>query len=257
MKMMLPKPVDRWLVVSGLLAFFLTKNLYAYRPFSTEDAGVAGKGVFQTELSYDFLEWKGEDKENVFLVVAPIYGISERVEFSAEIPYLLHNPESGENEQGLGDINLVLKTLLKEETKTPALVVKVLGKMSNGSKDKGLGSGDKDLGICVAVSKTFGKLTAHSHFGYVFVGDAGDPNIRNIYLYGLALDWQMNEKFNLVGEIAGCRHPDRISTSNPLSLFTGFVYKFSEKFIFDFALKFGLTDASPEFNPALGVSVTY
>ena len=81
-------------------------NAFAYRPFATEDAGVAGQGVTQVEVSLDRLEWKNGDDDFMFMVV-PIYGVTEKLEVSAELPYLWHEPDTGDSESGVGDMNLV------------------------------------------------------------------------------------------------------------------------------------------------------
>lgn len=152
-------------------------SAYAYRPFVTEDAGVAGKGVIQLETSWDYLDWDNDDAEHALLFV-PIYGITERLELSAEIPYLFH-----EQEDGIGDINVVGKFLMLNETeKFPAFTLKGILKTSSGDADRGLGSGDLDYSIVLVTSKGFGSLTLHGMLGYTFVGDMG-RRMSGIYIY--------------------------------------------------------------------------
>ncbi len=130
--------------------------VYAYRPFATEDAGVAGKGVAQLEVSWDSLEWEDGKKENNLLFV-PIYGITERIELSVEIQYMFHDPKGEDvlDQDGIGDINIVGKFLLIEEgERNPAFTIKAVLKTQTGDAGKGLGSGDKDYSIVAAVSKT-------------------------------------------------------------------------------------------------------
>lgn len=233
--------------------------VYAYRPFATEDAGVAGKGVAQLEISWDHLKWDNHDKENNFLLV-PIYGITDRIELSVEIPYMFHNPESGEenSEDGLGDINIVGKFLLIEEgEKTPAFTIKAVLKTSSGDYERGLGSGDKDYSIVAAASKTIGDFQLHGMFGYTFVGDNGDENIQDIYLYGIGLDYGLTENFHLVAEIAGNRHSDRTSDNDPVSGLVGATYKISEHLTIDGGIRFGFNDAMPDWNTTLGMSITF
>src|SRR3990172_5518012 len=103
-----------WALLVVLSVFIASQAAHAYRPFATEDAGVAGKGVAQLEMSWDYLSWKNKDKENVLLFV-PIYGITDNIELSVEVPYLFHRPAEGDNINGIGDINLVGKFLILEE----------------------------------------------------------------------------------------------------------------------------------------------
>ena len=62
----------------------LPETALAYRPFYTEDAGVAGLGIFQTEVSLDYFKWKNGDIDKIFLLVSPIWGPTENVELSTE-----------------------------------------------------------------------------------------------------------------------------------------------------------------------------
>ena len=75
-----------WILVLG-------NSSFAYRPFGTEDAGVAGKGVVQTETSFDSLKWNDGKTERNFLLV-PIYGLTDNLEVSAEILRALRRRDS-------------------------------------------------------------------------------------------------------------------------------------------------------------------
>jgi hypothetical protein len=229
----------------------------AYRPFITEDAGVAGKGVAQLEGSWDYLSWDNDDKENVFLLV-PVYGITERIELSLEIPYLLHNPQEEKSERGIGDIIFVGKFLLFEEKDLyPAFTVKGVVKTDSGNEEKGLGSGDWDYSIVAVTSKTIGAFMFHAMLGYTFVGDNGDENIRNVYLYGIAVDYILTEKFHFVSEIVGNGHPDRSEDRDPISGLLGITYALSEKVILDSGIRYGFNDSTPKWNFLMGVSITF
>ena len=258
-KMLMFKILKKWMIFVGLsfVAFnAFPINSFAYRPFMTEDAGVPGKGVTQLEVSWDYLKWNG-DRGNVLLFV-PIYGITERIELSAEIPYLFHNHEGVERMDGIGDINLVGKFLLLEEKATrPVLALKGAVKTKSGDEKKGLGSGDLDYSVVVIASKNFGTLALHGMFGYAFVGANGDDNVKDIYLYGLAADYGVTEKFHVVVEIAGNRHPDRTAPDDPLSGLLGFTNQVADKVILDGGVRYGFNDAVPKWNTTVGISITF
>src|SRR3972149_9158609 len=207
--------MKRCLSALVMFLFVFTGNAFAYRPFTTEDAGVAGQGVTQVEVSLDRLEWDNDDDEFVFMV-APIYGVTERLEVSAELPYLWHKPEVGDSESGPGDMNLVLKYLLSEEDGIhPALAAKAAIKTSSGDHKKGLGTGDEDLSLVLAATKTVEKFILHAQFGYTFVGDDKDDNLRDVTVYGVAVDYGLQEDLRLAAEISGNRHPDRSVNTDP------------------------------------------
>lgn len=244
------------LLVFFLIIICITSRGYAYRPLGTEDAGVAGKGVTQLELSLDYLKW-GKDREYVFLAV-PIYGVTENLEISFEIPYLIHHPEYGADHSGIGDINIVAKYFLIEENKiNPALTIKGVIKLDNGNFDKGLGSGDIDYSLFIVASKTYKNLMIHGHLGYTFVGDRKIQDLRNIYLYGIAFDYRITNTLNIVGEINGNRHPDRNDSENPRTALLGITYGLSERIIIDTAIRRGLTSSTPDWGMTIGASITF
>lgn len=247
-------------ILASMLILLSSGEILAYRPLGTEDAGVAGKGVAQAEVSWDYLKWGNDEvkNENVFLLV-PIYGLTENLELSVEIPYLVHNLKIGDSEEGIGDINLVAKYLLiKEGEKTPAFVVKGVVKMDNGDEDKGLGSGDKDYSIFAAASKTLGEVTLHGMFGYTWVGDKEDKNLRDITLFGIAADYALTETFHILAEINGNKHPDRTAEEDdPRSALAGITYKVSDHLTLDAAYRWGLSDSVPDWSTTVGASITY
>src|SRR3990172_6906082 len=154
--------LKKGVVLSWMLVFLTAGIASAYRPLATEDAGVAGKGIAQAEVSWDNITWKNSDKEDIYLLV-PIYGLTENLELSVEIPYHYHKPSSGPSEEGTGDMNIVDKYLLiPGGTEGLAFVAKGIVKMDNGDYDRGLGSGDKDYSIVAVLSETVGQLTGHA-----------------------------------------------------------------------------------------------
>lgn len=244
------------ITVLSLVISITSKLSFAYRPLGTEDAGVAGKGVSQLELSLDYLKWNG-DKEQVFLFV-PIYGVTDNLELSLEVPYLVHDFKENPSNDGIGDINIVAKYLLIQEgDKNPAFTVKGVVKLDNGDYNKGLGSGDKDYSLFAVFSKSFKDLTLHAQLGYTLVGDEKDENLRNIFLYGFAFDYGVTETFHIVGEINGNRHPDSSEPKDPRIALIGLTYKLSEKVILDAAFKKGLTSSTSDWGTTVGASITF
>ena len=253
---LLRKSLTYTIVFLLAIPFLIPLKSYAYRPFITEDAGVAGKGVTQFEGSWDYLNWDNDDKENVLLFV-PIYGITEKIELSLEIPYFFHDYEEENDETGIGDINIVSKFLLVEEKEGfPAFALKGVIKTNSGDEERGLGSGDWDYSIVAAASKTFGNLMVHAILGYTFVGD-NDENIRDIYLYGIAFDCSLTRRFHICSEISGNRHPDREEDRHPISGLVGLIYVLSDKAILDSGVRYGFNDCAPRVDLLMGVSLTF
>ena len=218
---------------------------------------MAGRGVFQTELSWDYLKWSDGKPENNLLFV-PIYGLTDNLEVSVEIPYLFHQPPSGVSYNGPGDINLVLKSLmLNEGEKIPALTVKGVFKADTGDFNLGLGSGDKDYSLIAVASKTAGAFALHGQIGYSWIGKEKTGSLRDITMYVLAADYAFTDKLHLLAEINGNRHPDSASADDPRNYLIGLNYKLSEKLVWDLAFRGGLTSASPAQNLTIGTSAAF
>ncbi|MEK6546057.1 MAG: transporter [Nitrospinota bacterium] len=244
-------------IFASLSNILIPELSFAYRPLGTEDVGVAGKGVTQMEMSWEYLKWKKDDREQIFLLVL-IYGVSERLEASAELPYLLQNPKERASQEGIGDMNLVAKYLFLQETeKTPAFTVKGMVKLDNGNFEKGLGSGDRDYSLFAVASKNRDNLSIHAHFGQTWIGNKNNKNMRDITLYGLAIDAGVTENFHLLGEINGNRHPDIHEANDPRNALMGATYRISSRLTLDMAYKWGISDASPEWNTSVGMTITF
>lgn len=248
----------RFIGVLAFLALFANPlTSFAYRPFTTEDAGVAGKGVAQLEASWDYAHWESGDADHTFLLV-PIYGVTERLEMSLELPYIIHKPAEESSIQGLGDINVVGKYQLFEGTDVwPMFAIKGAIKTSSGSSTKGLGTGDLDYSLVAVASKELGPFTFHTMFGYTFVGDNGESNVQDVYVYGFAVDYALTEAFHLVSEVTGNRNSDTEAADDPVSSLIGATYKISEKVTVDGGMRFGCNDAAPDWNSTVGVTITF
>ncbi|MBI4744960.1 MAG: transporter [Deltaproteobacteria bacterium] len=249
--------LKKGVVLSCVLVFLTAGIASAYRPLTTEDAGVAGKGVAQAELSWDNIKWKNSDKEEIFLLVS-IYGLTENLELSVEIPYLYHKPASRPSEEGTGDIKIVAKYLLVPGgTESPAFAVKGVVKMDNGDYGRGLGSGDKDYSIVAALSETVGQLTGHAQIGYTWIGKNKDNNLREITFYGAALDYAASDDLHLLCEFSQSHNQDSAASEDPRSALSGLTYKVSDSLVVDAAYRWGLNDSAPYTGTTVGVSVTF
>lgn len=188
--------------VLTVILLMKTNGALAGRPFMTEDAGVAGKGVMQLELGSEYVKQSNGDNE-YFLQFVPIYGLIDWLELSLELPYKFAEVRGNDDINGLEDVLLGLKTLILKEESAPALLLKTVVKFDNGDESNGLGSGDMDVGFVAAATKGMGNLTLHANIGYTFVGNDFDPNLKNYILYGVAGEYSFTEKINLMAEIYG------------------------------------------------------
>lgn len=245
-------------LVFFLVFLFFEKPVFAGRPFSTEDAGVAGLGVFQLEEGMVFSH-QNQDEEFSF-TTTPIVGLTPWLEVSADFPASFLQPKEGKNVEGWSDINLVTKLqFLPEKKYTPVLLVKNVVKFSNGNVAKGLGSGDEDFQWVGVATKTIQNLTLHSNVGYTFVGDKKDESLRDYLIYGLAAEYELFDRVKAVAEVYGERgkHFDSDSFNhhrfNPLA---GLTFQVTENVVLDLAWKGGWANHErPEHALLIGVSL--
>lgn len=233
---------------------------YGGRPLATEDAGVAPHGKAQIETSFDN-GWEGSGDQSYTFLITPIYGLLDRVEFSAELPFLINNPEEEERKGGLADIGLVFKGLAVPEGKImPALLLKSFVKLANGSENKGLGSGDEDVGLVTVLTKNINALTLHANIGYVFVGSEKDDSLKDYIIYGFAGEYALTQKLKAVGEwyaetnshfdSAAFQHHDAF---NPL---VGLTYQLSRWATLDTAFRFHIArEKEPEYGFSVGATL--
>lgn len=234
----------------------LTKTIFAGRPFVTEDAGVAGKGKFQIETSWDYLKWHDGLKENVFVFV-PIYGITKDIELSLEIPFVMHNEPDGAKIYGIGDLNIVAKyAILEEDELYPAFAVKGVYKTTLGNSESSLSSGYEDYSLYAVATKSISVLTFHAMLGYTVV-DKAQSDVQNTYSFGLAVDFALTEELHLATEIAGTKHPEKDIPQHPAATLLGITYSITDDIVIDGGLRKGMNEFVPDWNHFAGVTISF
>jgi len=106
-------------------------------------------------------------------------------------------------ENGIGDLVLAAKWLfLKESQWIPRQAILPTVKFPTADKDKGLGSSKTDYDLTWIASKSLAaKLGAHVNVGYAFIGEPPGENVGDILHYGVALDYQIVDPLQWVGEV--------------------------------------------------------
>ena len=253
--------MTRKIFIFCIFSMLLYEPAYAGRPFSTEDATVAGKGAIQQEVGIEPVWQEKRDKKYTFSS-ASIYGLRDGMEFSVEAPYAIIEPKEGNKESGFDDMTLVLKTVLfPERDDMPQFLLKTTLKLANGDEDRGLGSGDEDIGLSIAATKNTGPATLHANLGYVFTGDKFDNTLHDYLLYGLAGEYSLNPRLSIVSEIYGetsSHHDTSAFKHYVLNPLLGLTYGVTETILFDIAFKLGIEDdKEPERGIITGLSLSF
>lgn len=232
------------------------KLAFAGHPLETEDAIPMDPGKFQLEISGE--RPKSSEGNELDLGANLDFGVINNFDIQIWVPYVFLKPDIGKKENGLSDVEVVGKYLILNGNKTlPTLAVKATVKLPTGESKKGLGSGKTDYGLMLIATKEIGGVTLHINLGYTFVGKGKGEDLNNVLTYSLASELPMTEKLKLVGEIIGETNSDPKSSSNPLDGLVGFIYDVKDWLSLDAAVKWGLSDASPNNTLLAGTTLRF
>lgn len=185
-------------VIIGILA--APGLLWAQPPLAVGDAPTADKGHFEWYLGT--LYQKAGELERDFPSTEVVYGISNRQEFTFEIPYLLL--PSG---RGFGDAVLGSKfQIVPERGGRPGVSLSFELKLANGRVSEGLGTGALDYDLLLRTQKSVGIFTGIANFGYMVVGGpegagGADQERRNQWFAAFSPRARVFSKTELLSEI--------------------------------------------------------
>jgi len=119
---------------------------------------------------------------------------------------------------GLSDLSVYLKyRFLKEGKRRPAFSVRTALKFPTGDRGKGLGSGETDFALQLALEKSYKRFHSYSHAGFLGLGGF-EPLERylnaQIFTFGQAFEINMTSIASVVAQIQGAT-PFFGGTGNP------------------------------------------
>lgn len=170
---------------------------------------------------------------------------------SLDISYLsLHDVYAG-TETGVGDV--LVRAGIKLSTE-PAhaygVAFGVVAKLPTADEDKGLGTGETDVGVNLGISKQLDTIILSLDLGYVLVGDPPGIDYENSTQYSLGIfrGWQRVGAYaSFNGRTAMLRDME-----NPLEFSFGGFYLLNSKFSVMTGAFIGLSDGSPDYGLLLG-----
>lgn len=263
-----------------LLLFFFTINSYAQqRPLITEDVDIIETGNVRTEFGVEFFQHQKynlsglEGDLSKIGVLGLSFGLSPNVQFEvsgvlqqylnidrrnpSNIPLQLAPGALSTND--IGDFTLATKIKLRNETAhAPALGFRFGVQLPNSNQAKGLGTNTTNFFATVLVGKKFFSERL-SLFGNVGLGILTAPLVNfsqnDVTIYGVAGIFKVNQRFNLVGEVAGraSSRKAQIGTEDVSEARFG-VQIFAAGLRFDLAGSKGLTEFSPKSGVIFGLT---
>lgn len=241
----------------GLVLFLAVSPSFALaaRPLSTDDAGTVERQHLEIECGFEYVNQT--DSEYNWTTTLK-YGLSERWDMGVEIPYKYIDVSAGDNVDGLSDIVFCSKYGFFDGAEgLPALALSFNIKTKSGDEDKGLGTGATDYGITTILTKAFKKTIAHLNLGYTYVGAPEGQAHDDVFSYALALEYPLNDKLNLVGELSGETNFEGDFDDNAFAGLAGFNYSLSDTATFDFGVGWGISEASSDYSITSGLTLSF
>ena len=176
-----------------------TCSAQAGPPLLTDDPGTPGKGHWEINFAATISQTRADR-----LLGAPLvdvnYGLGDRIQLKAEVPWLFLRPrDGGAVQSGPGSANIGVKWRPLDQDRhgfSMSLYPQFEFRTSAASARKHLIESEAELRLPVELSREFGKLAIDAELGYQFVRHAEDE-----WIYGVAVSRKFNERLEVLGEI--------------------------------------------------------
>lgn len=156
---------------------------------------------------------------------------------------------------GLADLILAGKWLFWGEAPWFPRQAMVGGvKLPTADEDKGLGNGETDFDLTWVASKSLNERTgAHLNVGYSWIGELAGEEVGDVLHYGVALDYQLSEPLQWVGEVF-VEEELRSGTDTLVQCSTGCRWQAEDGLTMDLAVGTKLSGDAPDFIATAGLT---
>src|SRR6266496_2436401 len=169
-------------------------------PLLTDDPETPGNGHWEINVA-----WTLSQKQNERLFAIPLidinYGLGQRIQLKAEVPWLVLQERRGGNQSGIGSANFGVKWRFLDKNRHgfamstyPQLEIRT----SASSARRGLIEEGAELRLPIEMSREIGPIAIDVEVGYQFVQREKDEVV-----YGLAVRREINKRLELLAEIHG------------------------------------------------------
>jgi hypothetical protein len=236
-----------------ILLLVLPVRSHAERPLVTEYAGTVEKGYLEVEMGFDhFREAEGDRSFVPSIQIA--FGVTERLQISAGLPYIFLDPAGKKSRHGPGDLLAYLKyRVWGESGYFPAASLKPFLIVPTGDAGRDLGSGSPEIGLTSVLSESFAGFNLHLDGTYILSGKKQETGQAS---FGLAGEFEVVKGFNLVGEVRCGNNFNSSRKDDPATLMAGFQAEIAGA-VFDAGLTLGLNSAAPDYLTTVGVTLTF
>jgi len=141
------------------------------------------------------------------------YGLAEDLEFNFAVPLVYTEQErdtrplpsfTRETGVGLGDINWAFRyAAVHEERGLPEVTLNVNAKADTGDEDRGLGTGQWNVGSGVSLVKTIDPVVLFGSLGYTWTLEQGDVDPGDLIPYSIGMGFSLNDRVSFSMAMAG------------------------------------------------------
>ena len=191
-----------------------------------------GEWYFVLEAVYA----KASDEKEYELAFEAIYGLTDNIQLSAEIPWVFIDPDDGDNENGVGDLTLAINWNFIQE-QDYAVGVSGTVALPTGDEDDGVGSGQFRYAPALLGALRAGPVELYGSIG----GEFGD-NHDDIFTYSITAAYPIDDWIPLI-ELTGESNRD----ADVLYATPGIYWMGVEGLEFGLGVPIGLTDDSDDY----------
>jgi hypothetical protein len=228
--------------------------VFGAHPMITDDSGTQGAGKFQIELNGEYAKDSSDSTTEIAVAVAG--GVRDNLDIVLAVPYqfLRFNDDESNRitEDGISDIAIELKWRFYENEDV-SLALKPGIIIPSGDDAKGLGDGKASYGLVLITTKEIDPATLHFNLGF----NKNRKELRDIWHYSFAAEYELMENILLVGNIGGETNPDKESDTHPAFILGGLIYSVNENFNVDAGIKAALNNAEPDYTILAGLTVVF
>ncbi len=235
----------------------------AGRPLNTNDTEPVETGVWQVEASAAYQHDSGCDHFDFpFTLATGIFsgfdigvGLGGRFEERTEV---VDGTECRESESGLGDLAVSPRWKYFDQARfLPSQAVSFTVKFPTADREKGLGSGETDYDLTwIATERINEKVQVDANLGFSWIGKPEDENASDLFHHGLALEVQLLESVQWVGEVFG--EKELTSGGETVWLYSsGFRWAALPNLTLDAAAGSGSSGEAPDLMATAGLTWTF
>src|ERR1051326_1250251 len=140
--------------------------------------------------------FKLPDQKRLMIGSEVAYGLTDRLQLAAEVPYVFVNPRDSASANGIGDVDLAMRYGVLDFRQQPfALNVGLALELPTGDRSRDLGEGRVSIEPFFTASQWFGRVNAQLNFAWHRAVSSGGSEPNNDYEYNLAVVYPIRRWF--------------------------------------------------------------